>query len=165
MHDRSRIIPNPKGKRTVAKRADGSIRVRKSLKDVPSKTDPSHAKDCDINTIVARMKKGIAPQLSAKEGVFLDSTGVKDLAHAFNMTREANETFAKLPSATRKRFDNDPLKMIAFMEDGSKEALEESVKLGLRERRQVKESSGGPTSTPSAADKPEGASADPASKK
>ena len=58
-----------------------------------------------------------------------DFTTVADFHAAQNIIAEATQSFDLLPAALRKRFDNDPAKLLEFLEDDSNR--EEAIKLGL----------------------------------
>lgn len=93
------------------------------------RTQQSFAEECDINTIVRRFGlTGEMPQ-NLRMPVSGDFTGVTDFQTAMNAVRQAQEAFMELPGEMRARFDNDPQKLISFLEhDGNRE---EAVKLGL----------------------------------
>lgn len=96
--------------------------------DKPSLTKQSFREECDINTIVRRfgltgeMPSPLSPQ-------FGDFSEVVDFQTAMNAIRRAGEDFMTLPASLRSRFDNDPSRLIAFLED--KANFDEAVKLGL----------------------------------
>ena len=65
--------------------------------------------ECDINEIVARAKRGIAPAWVAK-GVprYGDFSNVPSLAEAFEKVALARDAFMQLPSQLRWELGNDP---------------------------------------------------------
>jgi phage internal scaffolding protein len=89
-----------------------------------------HFKDeCDINNILRQFNvTGLLPQapLSPQYG---DFTGISDYHSALNQVIAAEDEFMALPAQIRSRFDNDPAKLIDFLEKS--ENLDEAVKLGL----------------------------------
>lgn len=95
----------------------------------PGLTQQQFKDECDINEIVRRF--GLTGELpenvrTPRSG---DFTGVNDYQSAMNAVRAADEAFMELPGELRKRFDNDPQKLMDFMEDENNK--EEAIKLGL----------------------------------
>ena len=65
--------------------------------------------ECDINEIVARAKRGIAPAWLAKGAPrYGDFSSVPTLAEAFEKVSLAREAFMTLPSQLRWELGNDP---------------------------------------------------------
>jgi len=89
----------------------------------------SEAEEADINTIVKRFGLGVP----LPQGVYMpqygDFTGVTDYQSALNLVMQADDSFMQFPADVRARFDNDPAKMISFIEDSSNR--DEASKLGL----------------------------------
>lgn len=89
-----------------------------------------HYKDeCDINTILERFNvTGMLPQqpISPRYG---DFSGITDYHSALNAVMSAMEEFDNLPAQIRARFDNEPAKLIEFLEDENNRP--EAEKLGL----------------------------------
>lgn len=85
--------------------------------------------ECDINVIVKRF--GLTGELP--NGIDMpvsgDFTGVTDFHTAMNMVRQAQESFQELPGEIRERFNNDPAKVIAFLENANNR--DEAVRLGM----------------------------------
>lgn len=101
-----------------------------------SLTLQSQSVDADINVIVKRF--GITGQLP--QGFRMPSYGdfesVADYREALDLVREAQESFSRLPADLRNRFENDPAKLLDFMEErGTLQALRE---LGLAPKEEVK---------------------------
>lgn len=94
-----------------------------------SRTIQSAAEDCDINVIVKRMGLGQAAPITAKLPMQGDFTEVADYRDALHLVRAADEAFMQLPAATRFRFDNDPAKLLEFIDDPNN--AKEAVTLGL----------------------------------
>lgn len=92
-----------------------------------------HFKDeCDINTILERFNiTGLLPQspLSPKYG---DFSGISDYHSALNAVIAAQDQFDGLPAQIRARFENEPAKLIEFLEDENNRP--EAEELGLVER-------------------------------
>lgn len=98
--------------------------------DEPSLTQQHFAEECDINEILRRSAlSGVLP-VNDKVPMYGDFTVVpKSLSEAFAMIKQANDLFASLPWQTRERFQNNPEKMITFLNDPSNR--DEAIKLGL----------------------------------
>jgi phage internal scaffolding protein len=88
-----------------------------------------HREECDINTIMEKFgQTGQLPQTTL-EPTYGDFSGVVDYHTAMNAILAAEEQFDALPAQIRARFDNDPAKLIDFMENDANRA--EAEKLGL----------------------------------
>lgn len=96
-------------------------------------TDPSLAvqaskDETDINTIVKKyLRTGELPQV--KQAAYLDLSEMVSLQDALHMADAAQTAFLELPADIRRRFDNDPVKLVAFAQDDRNYA--EAQKLGL----------------------------------
>ncbi len=92
-----------------------------------------HYKDeCDINTILQKFSiSGILPEapLSPRYG---DFSGISDYHTALNRVIAAQDEFEALPAQIRARFDNDPAKLIEFLDDEANRP--EAEELGLVDR-------------------------------
>lgn len=107
-------------------------------REKPILTQQQFKKECDLNEIVARARKGIAPVFNPRtQPVYGDFTNVPDLCEAMNRVISAREAFMTLPSGLRAELDNDFTRIDDLTEDQIKR-----YKLG----RDL------PTSTPSTAD-------------
>lgn len=96
---------------------------------LPSLTQQEFAKECDINEIVRRF--GLTGELPESVNVPRsgDFTGITDYKSAMDAIAKANSDFMELPAHIRAQFDNDPQKLLVFMEDGKN--LEKARELGL----------------------------------
>ena len=94
-----------------------------------NRTQQQFAEEADINTIVARF--GLTGELPDVVRVPQsgDFTGVSDFQSAMQAVRAAEEGFMELPAALRARFQNDPQRLLEFMEDDRNK--DEAIKLGL----------------------------------
>jgi len=91
-----------------------------------------YKEECDINTILQKFNiSGILPEnpLSPRYG---DFTGIGDYHSAMNRVIAAQEEFDGLPATIRARFDNDPAKLIEFLDDSNNRR--EAEELGLVEK-------------------------------
>lgn len=90
-----------------------------------------HAKDeCDINIIVESAKRGAdISHLANKTPIYGDFRDLPDLRGALLIVKKAETDFMSLDASIRKRFDNDPVKLVEFLGDASNR--DEAIKLGL----------------------------------
>lgn len=93
----------------------------------------SAEEESNINTIVRRF--GISGELpnNLRMPVSGDFTNMPDFHAAMNLVRQAQEEFVRVPAEIRARFDNDPGRFMAFLEDSSN--YDEALKLGLVNKR------------------------------
>lgn len=95
----------------------------------PTLAQQHFKEECDINTILQKFNvTGILPEapLSPRYG---DFSGIGDYHTALNRVMAAKDEFESLPAQIRARFDNDPSKLIEFLDDETNR--EEAEKLGL----------------------------------
>ena len=98
----------------------------------PSLAQQHFKEECDINTILQKFSiTGILPEapLSPRYG---DFTGIGDYHTALNRVIAAQEEFDALPAQIRARFENDPAKLIEFLENEMNRP--EAEELGLVEK-------------------------------
>lgn len=93
----------------------------------------SAEEESNINTIVRRF--GISGELpnNIRMPQSGDFTNVPDFHTAMNLVRQAQEEFVRVPADIRARFNNDPARFMAFIEDDSN--YDEALKLGLVNKR------------------------------
>lgn len=100
-----------------------------ATEDNPGKTVQSEKASCDINLMMKTFQKtGQIPQ-STKIPMYGDFSNSVDYMEAVQLTKDADRMFMSLPAEIRKRFQNNPAELLAFMAD--KENLEEAQELGL----------------------------------
>lgn len=99
--------------------------------DEPSLTVQDAKDECDINLIIDRANRGMMPNFEDRVPQFGDFSEVADFQTMQNAVLQAQNEFAMLPSAIRNRFDNEPAKLLAFLQNS--ENREEAIKLGLIE--------------------------------
>lgn len=92
-------------------------------------TQQEFAADADINEIVRRF--GLTGQLPDNVRVpqYGDFTGITDFESAMRAVRKAEEDFMELPAELRLRFNNDPQRLMEFLDNDANR--DEAVKLGL----------------------------------
>lgn len=96
----------------------------------PTKTQQSAKDDCDINVIIERAKRGADVPSNGREPVYGDFTQIpKDLRECLLEVKRAEEAFMTLDAKVRFRFDNDPAKLLDFMNDEANR--KEAIELGL----------------------------------
>lgn len=89
--------------------------------------------ECDVNRIMAKALKGQPVSwLNPKEPRWgVDVTGV-DFRESMDVVAKSIEMFDQLPSAVRKKFQNDPAQFLEFIDNKDNE--EEIYKMGLAKR-------------------------------
>lgn len=109
-------------------------------KDPGLKCDPAEGKthqsfkdECDINNIVGMYVKtgewGRPIRSNAPSPMFGDFTNAPDFRGAMERILQAQEDFDGLPAIVRKRFNNDPAELLAFIADDKN--YDEAVSLGI----------------------------------
>lgn len=102
--------------------------------DRPSRTQEHFAPDCDVNRIMAQfLRTGQMTHLNPATPAYADLGDDISFRDAQAYVIEAEERFLTLPSKIRKRFDNDPARLLDFL--GQPDNYDEAVILGLIEPR------------------------------
>jgi len=104
-----------------------------TVNDEPSKTQQNFKDETDINTIIDRFGvENVAqdPRLMPSSEDFMEAF---DFQSAQNTIRQAQEAFMDLPADVRAEFDNDPAKLIRFVED--ERNTEKAIAMGIAFRR------------------------------
>lgn len=103
----------------------------------PSRTRQEFKDECDVNLIVKRHAETGLWQGSLKPPTrcpqFVDIANAPDAQTAHNLFIQARDAFMSLPSVVRKRFDNNPHELIAFVSEDSN--YDDALKLGLVNER------------------------------
>lgn len=96
----------------------------------PSMTEQHFKDECDINTIVKSYQAtGVLPQ-GNREPLFGDFAEFPtDLQASQQYFDDASQRFMELPATLRREFDNDPVKLLAFLQDDNNRAR--AIELGL----------------------------------
>lgn len=98
-----------------------------------SRASQSKADECDINKIMARVEKGqfpFDPFSGARERVYADFASMPaDFQAALDLSMRVKDEFMALDPQLRARFENDPKKLLDFLDKA--ENQDEAVKLGL----------------------------------
>lgn len=79
--------------------------------------------------------KRLKMALDADPAMFSDIPPTRDYKEALDLIARGERSFASLPSKIRNRFDNDPIKLVAFLNDHKN--LDEAIELGLVNRPAV----------------------------
>ena len=96
----------------------------------PSRTKQADMERCDLQYQLARFQKtGLMGNLRSDEPLTGDFSEVDDLITAHNRLIDLEEQFMSIPAALRKKFDNDPLQMLEWLQ--KEENYEEAVKYGF----------------------------------
>lgn len=96
-------------------------------------TKQDQAAACDINTILANYARtGVLTHVNNAEPLYIDAPRVEGLQEALELVRDAEAAFMQLPAKVRERFDNEPLALLAALEDPSRAA--ELRELGVLDR-------------------------------
>lgn len=97
------------------------------------------------------LRTGDITHVSTKMPQYGDFSTVPDYKSALDQVNEAMELFMEMPADVRTRMENDPQKLIEFLDDPNN--FEEGVELGLYE---APEESGAPETPEVPAAEPEG---------
>lgn len=104
-----------------------------------SMTKQADAAECDINNILAKVQKtGMIEHLAQGEPFYGDVTEMVDYQSAMNLINKANDLFMKMSPDIREKFENNPEKMITFLNNEAN--YDEAVKLGMVIDKRAKES-------------------------
>lgn len=96
----------------------------------PSMTEQHFKDECDINTIIAKYRQtGVMPA-GNRQPLFGDFAEFPtDLQSSMKMYDEAQYRFLQLPSEIRKEFDNDPSKLLSWLQNPANH--DKAVEYGL----------------------------------
>ena len=95
----------------------------------PGRTQQNFKEECDINAIVGRWIRTGEPPGSSRQPQYGDFTGESDYHSLCNRMLKSRDNFFTLPEHIRLRFDNDPSRLISFLDDPKNRA--EGERLGL----------------------------------
>jgi hypothetical protein len=122
-------------KKKTTVRPNGTRRVQLDCSK-PKLTDQSDAAAADINNIMkVYQKTGILPENKQKIAYYVDNTNIPSLEEAHSLIENAKEAFMGLPSAVRKLMDNDPTKLVGFIQNPENEDI--LLKYGILEKQEV----------------------------
>lgn len=110
-------------------RENGTISCR-TVNNEASMTVQSEKDSCDFNLIFERYAKtGLMTNVRREPPNFGDFSNVSDYHDALLQIQAAEDSFMQLPATVRARFENDPAKVIEFLNDPQNRS--EAVKMGL----------------------------------
>lgn len=115
----------------------------------PGLTKQAHKDECDIDKIVNKYERtGVVTHLSRSRAEYGFATSL-DLSEAIQILDKATEMFEELPSQLRAEFNNDPGKLLDFIQNPENE--ERAIEIGLIERVEPAPAPEPPSETPSEA--------------
>lgn len=118
-------------------KASGLMGVR-SVNLEASMTDQQYKDDCDANHIIKKyITTGEFTHKTSQVGQYADFTMITDYQDMLETVTYARDAFMTLPAEVRSKFQNDPGKLLTFLQDDKN--YEEALKLGLVEKRKPKE--------------------------
>lgn len=88
--------------------------------DQPTRTKQEFVEESDINTLMRRYERtGIAPPSGGRQPIFGDFTdpGIGDYAEALRQVEGVKDLMMRLPARVREYFANDPVNLLAFVQD------------------------------------------------
>lgn len=110
--------------------AGGRRRVQLDCSGSPEMTQQHFKDECDVNVMVRRFGREVwTPRPDAPVGRYGDFAEAPDFLEAQLLLNRAAAQFNSLPAKVRRRFDNDPAKLLAFV--GDKSNTDEARELGL----------------------------------
>lgn len=113
----------------ISTRSNGTLRIQ-TVNELPTLTQQQFKNECDVNHIMKKYEQtGQLFHLNRKAGVYADLSNITDYQSMLHTVMDAQEKFSSLPAEVRKKFDNDPSKLIQFLSDPKN--TEQAVELGL----------------------------------
>nr|QJB19432.1 MAG: internal scaffolding protein [Microvirus sp.]QJB19673.1 MAG: internal scaffolding protein [Microvirus sp.] len=96
----------------------------------PSLTQQQFKDECDVNNILKKYQQtGLLSHVVKTQGNFGDFSSVEDYQTSLHKVMIAQDNFELLPSELRSKFNNDPSKLIGFINDPKNK--EDCLKYGL----------------------------------
>lgn len=120
----------------ITKRPNGTKKVV-TQNDEPTLCQQQWQASCNVNNIMKKYKKTgtVTHVRNATAGVYQDLTKMPSYEEAVQTVTRAEQAFQEVPALVRKRFDNNPQKMIDFLNDPKNQ--DEAIKLGLAKLKPV----------------------------
>lgn len=121
-----------------ARKADPRRRRVAIAFDPVSKTQQQFKDECDVNNIVAKhaengtLEEYLSEAAALRPGSYGDFSDQASFMEAQEIIIRAQSQFDALPAKVRERFQNDPAKFLAFMEDENN--ADEAFRLGLLQK-------------------------------
>jgi len=102
----------------------------KTSNKTPSRTKQEHKESSDVYFILDRYQKtGQIANVNNNDPIYGDFSTVGDYRQAREVMFETEKMFQNLPANIKEKFENNPQKLIEFIEDPKN--LQEAIKLGL----------------------------------
>jgi len=102
----------------------------------PSLTKQSFSDVADINKIIARYEKtGMVENLNSRQPFYGDVSAFVSYKDSLDIVNGAQALFMAMDANVRARFENDPQKMIDFLDDPAN--IDEAIELGMAVKRPV----------------------------
>lgn len=122
------------------KRKNGKLRVKIMFTENDGKTKQEFKDECQIQNIINKYHKtGMITHLAKHQGDYGDFSKITSYQDAVMAVMDAEQTFSELPANIRSEFQNDPGKLLAFVEDDKN--YDKAVELGLLKKvEQAKQS-------------------------
>ncbi len=128
---------------TLNRKRRERIPVQLSFEGCEVLTKQSFQNECDINAIMDRWTRtGVIDHFAANPPTFGDFNCEQDFQDAQNSIIQANEAFDALPAKVRDRMQNDPGKLLTFLNDPAND--DEARSLGLLPQIPAQPNSDGP---------------------
>lgn len=125
-----------------------------------NRTKQAMRDECDINTIVKKYRdRRIDLTQFAQAGEYADFSNIPTYHEAMNQIAAAESMFEALPSALRRKFENNSAKFVDFCADPKN--AKEMVELGLAIPRQPSQDGSGSQNADSRRGEPQGSSQTP----
>lgn len=97
-----------------------------------NETEQSHRDKADINQIMGRwVATRHLPSMERRAPMYGDFSDVRSFQASLDLVREMQQSFLELPSKVRTLFDNNPQKLLEFVQDPDNQ--EQAIELGLME--------------------------------
>ena len=97
-----------------------------------SLTQQSHAAQADVRNIIKQYDRtGLIANVNKGIAQYGDYSEINEYAEALNMVREANESFATIPSHIREQFNNNAGLFFEFATDPKNS--EKMIQMGLKQ--------------------------------
>lgn len=107
--------------------------------DLPSMTQQSAKKECDVNSIMEKYRKtGTISHVMNRSPINGDVSQMGDFRTNLQKVQEGIDLFNQLPAIVRKKLNNDPANLPQYL----KENADEARKLGLLEPKRGQETGG-----------------------
>lgn len=90
-----------------------------------SRTKQSFRDECDINFLIDRYKRtGVEPRhVNRRSPIFADVSMVGDYHDALQNVAAVEELFQELPAKVRARFQNNPVELLDFVQNATRDEL------------------------------------------